>query len=179
MNMDQRWTVAGFGPHRTKNEPRARVLFCIIITLTVFAQSAGCSVHFKSRIDREAEMENEKFWESFYTKCGDSYYGEVAPGLSEMRDVSFSVTSLALTGIDKENGYEWKGEGEMRFGRRRVLSFGQWGDWISPRDDWTTGGSLRASLQKKSGTWSGVYSPFDRNIMNNRPSCERIARLQK
>lgn len=77
----------------------------------MFGHLAGCSFPFRSGIDREAEMENEKFWKRLYIKCGDSYYGEVAPGLSEMRDVSFSITRLALTAIDKENGYAWKAGG--------------------------------------------------------------------
>jgi len=88
----------------------------------------------------------------------------------------FSVSPRTLDGLDRENGYEWRGHGVMRFSRRRIRTSGRWLDWVSSERDWMTGGKLTAVLQKKGGDWSAVYSPFDRNVMAKRPTCEQLSR---
>jgi hypothetical protein len=128
-----------------------------------------------SPLNSEAALKNQDFWETLYVKCGDSYFGDIAPGLSQMRIVTFSITSRQLTEVYKEIGYEWRGVGVMQFSRRRVLTNGRWSDWVAANEDWmAAGGKLTATMQKKRGEWSASFSPFDKYIIANRPTCEQL-----
>jgi hypothetical protein len=70
---------------------------------------------FAASVDEEARAEAIKFFETKYTKCGDSYYTfrPSAPGLvaaiEQNKGLTVTVKPIPVTEADKLNGVVWKG----------------------------------------------------------------------
>jgi hypothetical protein len=61
--------------------------------------------------DDEVRAVAQRFWDSVFTKCGDSYYyKDFSTGIQQYRGLSFDVTgSRPLTAADQLNGVQWNG----------------------------------------------------------------------
>ena len=110
----------------------------------------------------EANEEATKAWDSYFTKCGDSWYTAM-PGfgklnLCEYSSVSIKTEKSPLTDADKLNNIEWKGNTYLSSPAERCYD-GGWGQWNS------AGINLTISLTKRSGQWNaskpaGTLVPF-------------------
>ncbi len=117
------------------------VLFC----LSIETSCIGLSL-LSSPLTREAQKENQKYWEFAYINCGESNLGFDGADFAELKGVSFSVQEQRLSGLDKENGYEWKGFGFIYFTKKRKYFSRVWHDWQS-------GGTEKTTIFKKNGEW--------------------------
>lgn len=125
-----------------------------------------------SAIDREAAEINQRYWERFFVKCGDSYYGEREFGLfNQFKGVTFGISPAGLTGLDKENGYEWRGEGLFKYSRKRAYApiSREWADW-------ERGGVITTIvMHKKRGRWQIAHRPFEEYIRLR--TCEELSQF--
>ena len=102
-----------------------KLRYFVLLNLLLFI--AGCQIG----IEREAQTEAEKFWDTKITKCGNSYFTSTKwdKEIIELKDVSYELLTEPISQSDKLNGIEFNGTTILIASSRRIYRHNQWGDW--------------------------------------------------
>ncbi|MCI0663783.1 MAG: hypothetical protein L0220_22205, partial [Acidobacteria bacterium] len=119
----------------------------------------------------------QKYWETRFTKCGDSWYGDyLTIYLNEYKNGIVWVEATRLTAADKLNGYEWKGETGMNATAYRQYR-GTWQEWHPSTQFYSPLKSMGTTISKKNGRW--FFENVEADSFTARPkklSCDQIPR---
>lgn len=130
--------------------------FCFCVLVFLFS---SC----KSALEREAQVEAEKMWSSYFTRCGDSYFGATGREreyITQIKNPQINVSSKQLTEADKMNGIEWKGTTVVGCKVHRTGNSNDWesckGGFFLNRDDNMSDSPTTfhlLNIQKIKGKW--------------------------
>lgn len=132
----------------------------------------------------EAKREFDKWWDTYFAKCGDDYYTHIAfRGLYQMKNVTYRIvdtTPKSYTAAQKLNDdvVEWQGKLYITSLAYRIHRGRSWGSWFdgTPSYGMSIGdGPWIVRFYKKRGAWffsSGEDGAFSPEL--TKPNCSVI-----